>query len=107
MGPTRSHNQQTRVSGTERNGDNSPPLPGHKENNCAKYSEWLADFIRNVRKDVGAPHLPFVIGVMGVGGNSGDANASNLAFREAMAALPEFKGNVIVCALMWWCLSLR
>ena len=78
------------------NGDSYPPLPGHKENNYAKYSEWLADFIRDVRKDVNAPKLPFVIGVMGVGGNS-DANPGNLAFREAMAApasMPEFKGTV-------------
>jgi alpha-galactosidase len=48
-----------------------------------------------VRKDLNAPKMPFVIGVMGVGGlNPGP---ENIAFREAMAApaaLPEFKGNV-------------
>jgi alpha-galactosidase len=62
----------------------------------AAYSEWLADFIRDVRKDLGAPKLPFVIGVMGVGGTN--ANPGTVAFREAMAApalLPEFKGNVV------------
>ena len=40
--------------------------------------------------------MPFVIGVMGVGGAK--VNADNLAFREAMAApasLPEFQGNVV------------
>jgi hypothetical protein len=78
------------------NHDVYPPLPEHKEGNYAKYSEWLADFIRDVRKDLNAPKMPFVIGVMGVGGMS-ETNPGNLAFREAMAApasLPEFKGNV-------------
>jgi hypothetical protein len=63
------------------------------ENPYAKYSEWLADFIRDVRKDFGAPKMPFVIGVMGVGGRK----VKDGSFREAMAApalLPEFKGNV-------------
>ena len=60
------------------------------------YSELLTHFIRDVRKDFGAPKLPFVIGVMGVGGKD-PGSEDNLAFREAMAApasLPEFKGNV-------------
>lgn len=71
--------------------------PNRKDggNPYAKYSEWLADFIRDVRKELGAPKMPFVIGVMGVGGKN--ANAGTVAFREAMTApalLPEFKGNV-------------
>jgi alpha-galactosidase len=60
------------------------------------YAELLAHFIRDVRKDLGAPKLPFVIGVMGVGGLK-DQSADMLAFRRAMAApaaMPEFKGNV-------------
>ena len=60
------------------------------------YSEWMAHFIRDVRRDVGAPKMPFVIGVMGVGGP--DAGADTQEFRKAMAApaaLPEFAGNVI------------
>ena len=55
----------------------------------------MADFIRDVRKDLDAPRMPFVIGVMGVGGAK--ANEDNLKFREAMAApasLAEFRGNV-------------
>ncbi|MCB1079423.1 MAG: hypothetical protein KDM64_16515, partial [Verrucomicrobiae bacterium] len=32
------------------------------------YSEVMADFIRDVRQDLGTPKLPFVIGVLGVGG---------------------------------------
>jgi hypothetical protein len=61
------------------------------------YAETLAAFIRDVRRDLGAPKLPFVIGVMGVGGRD-PGSEDNLAFREAMAApaaLPEFKGNVL------------
>lgn len=59
------------------------------------YSEWLSQFIRDVRNDLSSPKLPFVIGVMGVGGAK--AGSDILAFREAMSApasLPEFKGNV-------------
>ena len=73
-----------------------PPVPKESdENRFAKYSVLMAEFIRNVRKDLDVPNMPFVIGVMGVGGNS--ANPDNLKFRDAMsapAALPEFKGNV-------------
>lgn len=61
-----------------------------------KYSEWLAHFIRDVRRDVGAPKMPFVIGVLGVGGRKADDDTKE--FRKAMAApaaLPEFKGNVV------------
>jgi alpha-galactosidase len=61
----------------------------------AAYSDLLARFIRDVRKDFGAPKMPFIIGVMGVGGAK--AGADTTAFREAMTApalLPEFKGNV-------------
>ncbi len=57
------------------------------------YSDLLAKFIRDVRKDLSAPKMPFVIGVLGVGGEN-----ENEVFRKAMAApadMPEFKGNVI------------
>ncbi|MFL2920858.1 MAG: hypothetical protein ACJ0BN_00395 [Limisphaerales bacterium] len=33
-----------------------------------RYSEALGHFIRDVRRDLSAPDLPFVIGVIGVGG---------------------------------------
>ncbi|MBT4868451.1 MAG: hypothetical protein HON53_25360 [Planctomycetaceae bacterium] len=65
-----------------------------KPGGYAKYSEWMADFIRDVRKDLGASKMPFVIGVMGVGGVREEPNH----FRQAMAApasMPEFKGNVV------------
>ncbi|MEO8352625.1 MAG: sialate O-acetylesterase [Chthoniobacteraceae bacterium] len=78
------------------NRDVYPLLPKDSQGNrFAKYSEWMADFIRDVRKDLDAPKMPFVIGVMGVDGNR--AREDNLQFREAMAApaaLPEFRGNV-------------
>jgi alpha-galactosidase len=58
----------------------------------ALYSDLLAHFIRDVRKDLAAPKMPFVIGVLGVDGEK------NVNFRKAMAApadMPEFKGNVV------------
>ena len=71
--------------------------PNHNQpDRYALYSELLAHFIRDVRKDLSAPKLPFVIGVMGVGGLK-DQSPSMVAFRQAMAApaeMPEFKGNV-------------
>lgn len=66
------------------------------DNRFALYSELLAHFIRDVRNDLEAPGLPFVIGVMGVDGLK-DPSAEMTAFRRAMAApaaMPEFRGNV-------------
>jgi alpha-galactosidase len=65
------------------------------------YSQALAHMIRDVRKDLKTPQLPFVIGVLGVGGpvTPGDRNGVHMQnFRDAMAApgkLPEFKGTVV------------
>ena len=68
------------------------------------YSTVMAHFIRDVRKDLNAPKLPFVIGVLGVGGPTAEFGPDKQRnkthkdnFRSAMAApalLPEFKGNV-------------
>ena len=70
-----------------------------------KYSELLAQFIRDVRTDLSAPKMPFVIGVMGVGGPIDKYSPEQQRykgihhnFRMAMAApaaLPDFKGNVV------------
>lgn len=72
--------------------------PRHNQpDRYATYSDLLAHFIRDVRKDFNAPKMPFVIGVMGVGGLK-DQSHSMVTFREAMAApadMPEFKGNVV------------
>ena len=60
------------------------------------YSEAMSHFIRDVRNDLNAPRMPFVIGVLGVGGAK--PNEQTIEFRKAMAApaaLPEFRGNVI------------
>jgi hypothetical protein len=76
-------------------GNTYPTGPDGKTRDYSKYSVWMADFIRDVRKDLSAPKMPFVIGVLGVGGIN--ANEGTLAFRKAMAApaaLPEFQGNV-------------
>ncbi|MEM1226182.1 MAG: sialate O-acetylesterase [Planctomycetota bacterium] len=69
-----------------------------------KYSELLSHFIRDVRRDLGTPDLPFVIGVMGVNGPVADYppdrqrfRAVHQGFRTAMAApanAPEFRDNV-------------
>jgi FtsZ-binding cell division protein ZapB len=73
-----------------------------------QYSEVLVHFIRDVRKDLSAPDMPFIIGVMGAGGPvdkypPGKQRYAGIhsEFRKAMAApasLPEFKGNV---AAVW------
>lgn len=61
----------------------------------SEYSRLLSCFIRDVRKDLSLPKLPFVIGVLGVGGETAGENTD--AFRKAMAApgeTQEFKGSV-------------
>ncbi len=75
--------------------DTYPAKPGEKVRDYSKYGEWLADLIRDVRKDLAAPKMPVVIGVLGVNGLK--ANNDTKAFRVAMAApaaMPEFSGNV-------------
>ena len=61
----------------------------------SEYGRLLSCFIRDVRRDLSAPKLPFVIGVLGTGGP--DAKEGTQAFRTAMAAPAlsnEFKGSV-------------
>ncbi|MBI1337811.1 MAG: hypothetical protein GC164_12740 [Phycisphaera sp.] len=63
-----------------------------------QYSWLLTHFIDDVRKDLGMPELPFVIGVMGVGGVIADpVGNGQYYFRRAMAAPaddPRYKGTV-------------
>jgi hypothetical protein len=68
-----------------------------------RYTEALVHFIRDVRRDLSAPELPFVIGVFGVGGpvdqylpEQRRYAGIHQNFRLAMAApalMPEFRGN--------------
>ena len=67
----------------------------HKPGGYDEYSRLMACFIRDVRKELRAPNLPFVIGVIGVHGDEATGRLANL--RPAMAApaaMLEFKGTV-------------
>ena len=62
----------------------------------SEYTENMAHFIRDVRRDLEAPELPFVIGQFGVGGEN-NTNKKHVAFKQAQAAAAqrkEFDGNV-------------
>ena len=62
------------------------------------YGQLLTHFIHDVRKDLNAPKMPFVIGVMGIGGVKEDMKPGGMKyFRQSQVAplsLPEFQGNV-------------
>jgi hypothetical protein len=61
-----------------------------------EYASNMKHFINDVRKDLDAPDMPFVIGVMGQNGSK-PAQGAMLAVQQAqlsMETLPEFKGNV-------------
>ena len=63
----------------------------------AEYTSNLTHFIRDVRKELKSPKLPFVVGEMGVDGVN--ATGGVLKFKAAQAAVmkvPEFQGNVAV-----------
>ncbi|QDU58742.1 sialate O-acetylesterase [Aeoliella mucimassa] len=68
----------------------------------AAYTDNMAHFIKDVRSDLQAPELPFIIGQMGVDGPyQGDDPTSDKkerfkANQAAAAELPEFAGNVAV-----------
>jgi alpha-galactosidase len=65
------------------------------------YVELLAQFIRDVRRDLKAPNLPFVIGQLGVNpdGAQPESNDGKIRIAQAdVAKLPEFKGNVKLVA---------
>jgi alpha-galactosidase len=61
-----------------------------------EYASNLKHFIKDMRRDLGAPNLPFVIVAMGQNGST-PAGGAMLTIREAqmsMQDVPEFKGNV-------------
>ena len=62
------------------------------------YSQLLAHFIRDVRKDLSAPKMPFVVGVMGIGGVKEDKKPPPDVLSPGPGRptlLPEFKVNVM------------
>lgn len=67
------------------------------------YTDLLVHFIRDVRKDLDAADMRFVIGVMGIGGKLDLENPTRYTpmhhdFRQAMAkpaSMPESGGNVV------------
>ncbi len=63
-----------------------------------RYAGLLGHLVRDVRRDLSAPRMPFIVGVMGIDGLRGDASPPMMHFRQAQrkpATLDEFRGNVI------------
>jgi len=62
----------------------------------AEYEVNMANFIRDVRKDLGAKDLPFVIANSGFGGRNqkNDRRLGIIKAQAGAAALPEFNGTV-------------
>jgi alpha-galactosidase len=61
-----------------------------------EYASNMKHFINDVRKDLNAPNLPFVIAAMGQNGSK-PATGAMLVVREAQMSMndvPEYKGNV-------------
>jgi len=69
---------------------------GCSANDVAEYEKNMVNFIKDVRKDLGVPNLPFVIGGSGFGGwgQTVDRRLGIMAAQEAAADREEFKGNV-------------
>ena len=73
----------------------------------AEYESNMVHFIRDVRKELGVPKLPVVIGELGVDGpTTAKTNPKMRNIRKAQAApasMPEFKGNVaFVTTSKYW-----
>ena len=56
------------------------------------YAKWLPIFIKDVRKDLGTPNMPFVIGELSTGGIP--ARGDFQAAQAKAASSEEFQGNV-------------
>ncbi len=73
----------------------------------AEYEVNLVNLIKDVRKDLGVPDLPVVIGELGVGGpEAAERNRRMAGIRKAQAAAasrPEFRGSVaFVSTTKYW-----
>jgi alpha-galactosidase len=63
----------------------------------AAYTDNLAHLIRDVRKDLKAPGLPAVVGLMGVGGTNPSRDVKRFQAAQArIMDIHQFKGNVAV-----------
>ena len=60
-----------------------------------EYKENMELFIKDVRKDLNAPMLPFVIAAIGTGGSKHPEDHPVMVAQLAMNDVPEFQGNVI------------
>jgi alpha-galactosidase len=70
----------------------------------AEYADNLVHFIQDVRKDLDAPKLPFVIGQMGVDGEKANANVQKFKDAQAKAAAafkPEDKVALVKTDVYW------
>lgn len=65
----------------------------YRETKYADYTKWTATLIKDLRKDLGAPELPAVIGELSTGGVEGRGDFQ-LA-QANIAKLPEFAGTVL------------
>ena len=64
-----------------------------RDKQYADYTKWLAQFIRDVREDLAAPNMPFVIGELSTGGipSRGDFQIA----QANTAKIKEFQGTVV------------
>ncbi len=73
-------------------------IGAYPEGDYSEYTRLLSCLVRDVRKDLKVAKLPVVIGVMGIDGPDNQVSPKQLSFRKsqcAVAAMPEFKGNVV------------
>jgi len=62
-----------------------------------EYAANMANLIRDVRKDLGVPNMPVVVGQMGQDGPEATGKITVIkAAQASMETIPEFKGNVKV-----------
>jgi len=68
---------------------------GCSRGDCEQYAENLANFIRDVRKELGAAKLPFVVANSGFGGREQkvDRRLMIVKAQASPASVDEFKGN--------------
>lgn len=69
---------------------------GWNDAGMKNYEEALANLIKDVRKDLGVPNMPVVIGELGVAGPTSPGKPENpiRAAQAAVARRPEFQGTV-------------